>query len=543
MRGISLTSNPISRRRGRFLPTVVLVSILALSTTVMVAPPASAAAKPKAGGTFTDLIRQNPPRALDPVLNGLNAIPGGNVFFPIFGALAVYNRETNDIDMVMAKSIASADKGITWVITIKPNIKFSDGTTYDAAAVVAQWDRAKNPANASPGLALLRDVTSYKATGPLTVEVVLAKQNTRWPLIFVGSTPLNMIGSPTAVARLGANFGNAPIGAGPFVLKEFVRDSSLTYDKNTTYFDAPRPYLDRLVQKIILDDQQRNASFTAKGGDASLTNSPLAAKAMEAVPNTVTHKYPTDGVAGLSMNVTIAPTNDIRVREAFQLAIDLKQQASVFGVPEITQLYSPGNPYFDKSFKYPKLNLKKAQKLIDDYMADTGAKDVTILYESSQADLGMETIKAQLERIKGVHVNIKQLTFGPAYTNDIANNIIHMTYWTVIGNGSLEPVINDQFRCPATPPPSPPGPNGTAYGRYCNPQVDQMLDKIRSINDEAEQKSLYQQIQKQLVLKDHAFALDAYYATWRTYSKDIKGVVGFHDGGNTRYDLAWRSAT
>ncbi len=530
------------RRRGHFLPSVALLSILALLGTVVFTAPAVAAAKPKSGGTFTDLIRQNPPRALDPVLNGYNAIPGGNVFFPIFGSLAVYNRETNDLDMVMAKSIVSNDKGLTWVITIKPNIKFSDGTTYDAAAVVAQWDRVKNPSNASPSLGLVRDMTSYRASAPLTVEVVLAKQNTRWPFAFAGSAGLNAIASPTAVARLGANFGNAPIGAGPFVLKEFVRDSSLTYEKNPTYFDAPRPYLDRLVQKIILDDQQRNASFTAKGGDASLTNSPIAAKSMEAVPNTVTKVYPTDGVAGLSMNTTIAPTNDVRVREAFQLAIDLKQQASVFGVPEVGQLYSPGNPYFDKSFKYPKLNLKKAQKLIDDYVAETG-KDVTILYESSQADLGMETIKAQLERLKGVHVNIKQLTFGPAYTNDIANNIVHMTYWTVIGNGSLEPVINDQFRCPATPPPSPPGPLGTNYGRYCNAQVDTMLDKIRSINDEAEQKSLYQQIQKQILLKDHAFALDAYYATWRTYTKDVKGVVGFHDGGNVRYDLLWRSTT
>ena len=90
-------------------------------------------------------------------------------------------------------------------------------------------------------------MASMDASGQ-TLKVVLKQQNNQWPRII--SRTLNSIGSPTAISAKGNNFGSSPVGAGPFVFSEWVRDDHITVNRNPAYWDAPRPYVDQIIIRV-----------------------------------------------------------------------------------------------------------------------------------------------------------------------------------------------------------------------------------------------------------------------------------------------------
>jgi peptide/nickel transport system substrate-binding protein len=54
---------------------------------------------------------------------------------------------------------------------------------------------------------------------------------------------------------------NAPIGTGPFKFVKWVRGSYIEYDRNPDYWDKPRPYLDKIIVKLIPDAPARSIAF------------------------------------------------------------------------------------------------------------------------------------------------------------------------------------------------------------------------------------------------------------------------------------------
>src|SRR5207302_664879 len=165
-----------------------------------------------------------------------------------------------------ADSLTSPD-AITWTLKIHPGIKFRDGTDYDAAAVVAQWQRNGDASNGSTRKAVIDAMQSFTATDATTVKVVLKAKNALFP----GNLALMpFVGSPTAVQKQGKDdFAQHPVGAGPFTLKSWTRDSNIVVVRNPNYCDKPRPYIDQITFRPITDETQRINTFCA--GQADLT--------------------------------------------------------------------------------------------------------------------------------------------------------------------------------------------------------------------------------------------------------------------------------
>src|SRR5690606_10319079 len=63
-----------------------------------------------------------------------------------------------------------------------------------------------------------------------------------------------------------------PVGAGPFLLEEWVRDAHMRLVPNPDWFDAPRPYLDTLTFQVVSDEQQRLDTLLTGGGDLNFTS-------------------------------------------------------------------------------------------------------------------------------------------------------------------------------------------------------------------------------------------------------------------------------
>jgi len=113
-------------------------------------------------------------------------------------------------------------------------------------------------------------IQTMDAVDAVTLRITLKVKNALFPLA-VASIPF--IGSPTAIQAKGATaFSTAPVGAGPFVLKSWSRDSQMVLVRNPNYWLSPRPYLDQLVFKVIIDESQR--MNTQKTGDSQMNQIP-----------------------------------------------------------------------------------------------------------------------------------------------------------------------------------------------------------------------------------------------------------------------------
>src|SRR5690606_8195009 len=99
--------------------------------------------EPQAGGTLNYYTPPDWP-TLDPtVLAGLSIIHAAR-FIAIYDALVLQDPTTGELVYRVAESIESPDTKV-WTIKLRPGVKFSDGTDFDAAAVKAYWDRTADP--------------------------------------------------------------------------------------------------------------------------------------------------------------------------------------------------------------------------------------------------------------------------------------------------------------------------------------------------------------------------------------------------------------
>src|SRR5262249_53533844 len=126
------------------------------------------------------------------------------------------------------------------------------------------------------------NMTSYVAQGSTTVVITLPIPEVAFPTLLAGYQTgcLGWIQSPTVAAKYGLNTGTSPestVGAGPYILKDWVRGSQETFVRNPNYWDQPRPYVDTIIEKPVRDPNQALAAFEAGQGDIATFGNPFKA--------------------------------------------------------------------------------------------------------------------------------------------------------------------------------------------------------------------------------------------------------------------------
>src|SRR5262249_1862656 len=133
-------------------------------------------------------------------------------------------------------------------------------TAYDAAAVKFNWLRVADPNNHAVRAAQATAIQSMDVLDATTLRITLKGKNSVFP---EAVTFISFLGSPQAIQQKGSGFMSDPVGAGPFVLKAWARDSQMVFVRNPDYWNAPRPYLDQVIAKPIVDESQRINTFIA----------------------------------------------------------------------------------------------------------------------------------------------------------------------------------------------------------------------------------------------------------------------------------------
>jgi peptide/nickel transport system substrate-binding protein len=371
-------------------------------------------------------------------------------------------------------------------------------------------------------------IQSYNAVDPLTLSITLASPDSQFPRSMVGA--FTYIGSPTAIQSSGAGFASNPIGAGPFTLKEWVRNDHTTLVKNPNYWDAPRPYIDQLIIKGVIDEQgQRLNTFQAGQADAMAVRSDIrVANTAKAAGANVLFLPQVVG-SGLMMNEKHPGLNDKSVRTAFALALDRPALAqTVYGVDAPEGLFPKTSPFYDAAADYPKHDLAKAQSLIDAYVARTGS-DIKLSFTviaNSPINLNYaQVIQAQLQQLKHVNVTIKPLDTATV----VKENASGQTQLGLLAvNGPWpDSSLYDQFYSRGLQ-------NNVAYN---SPTTDAAFAAAHASSSVAAQTEAYKKV-AQSMLDDMAFIATKHSVYAIVSHPNVANVKAFSDGG-FQSDQVW----
>ncbi|MGW1028538.1 ABC transporter substrate-binding protein [Streptomyces sp. NPDC002577] len=363
--------------------------------------------KPVAGGTAR-VIQILEPQSLDPATMGNAWAVNGILGNALYGTLVVNDVETGKVRFTMAKDFSTTDGGATFQLKLRPGLKFSDGTALDAEAVKVNWDRLKDPKIGSNAVEDASLIASSKVVDATTLKVTLVAANRNFPQVLTNS-PMNWIASPKALKAGRKAFDAKPVGAGPFTLTKWTRQNSIELAKNPTYWDAPKPYLDRLVVRTSPEAGQRLNTVTSGGADMAMeSNWDTIAKAHDA--GLATYTPALSGGFYLAMNTKKAPFNDVRARRAVAAAFDLDAYnlAVYNGKSEPARtLFAKSSPFYS-DIQLTKTDKATAQKLFDELAAE--GKPVSFTFKAiatSENKAVAENIQAQLSSFKNVKVKIQ----------------------------------------------------------------------------------------------------------------------------------------
>jgi len=278
----------------------------------------SSSSGPKSGGSVTVLegagFAGNWP-GLDPATD-TDGAANQSYMDSIFGELFELHAGGAIVgDLATGYSFTNGGKTVN--ITLRQGVKFSDGTPFNAAAVVFNWTRDLAATCTCKPVFLSPPV--IKATGPYSVSLTLTYVDAPFINGLQGNV-FNWIASPTAVNKMGEKaFALKPVGAGPFTVVSDTPDSELVLKKNPLYWQKGLPYLDNLTFKSVAGDEQALTAMEAGSGQAyEGISTPQLVPAFKS-KFTVTAE-PGTSPYDIQLNTKIAPFNNIMAREAIYYA-------------------------------------------------------------------------------------------------------------------------------------------------------------------------------------------------------------------------------
>jgi ABC-type transport system substrate-binding protein len=265
---------------------------------------------------------------MDPALS--TDVPTGRAVAYIFDGLT---RFTADAKVVpgLAKSWEVTTDGLTYTFHLRSGVKFHDGSPFTAKNVVSTFQRVLDPkTKGGRGWPLFpikgaedfaggkgQAITGLAAPNDTTVIITLKEPLAIFPKLL--AMPVTSI----VPANAGADFGQKPIGTGPWKFVEWRHDDYLRFAKNPDYFDGA-PKDDSLMARIIPEMSTATAEFEAGNVDV-LTVPDETGKSWDADPDKkkLLQSAPALRFWYVAINTKRGPLKDVRVRQALNYAVDV----------------------------------------------------------------------------------------------------------------------------------------------------------------------------------------------------------------------------
>src|SRR5690606_27253639 len=230
----------------------------------------------------------------------------------------------------LAESWTTSDDGLTWTFTLRQGVKFHDGTDLTVDDVVAKFERARDPESGHTHPEYYAAIESIAAPDATTVVFTLSQPSRS--LLYNLARPDSVI-YPAAKAETQRS---EPVGTGPFRFASYTPGTEVVLERFEDYYLDGVPYLDRVVFRIISDANTRFAALQA--GDVDMMGLiPEQYVQTTTMPDLKVTQGTATAEITMALNNTRPPLDDVRVRQAINLAIDKQSivQGAMFGLGTI----------------------------------------------------------------------------------------------------------------------------------------------------------------------------------------------------------------
>jgi peptide/nickel transport system substrate-binding protein len=461
---------------------------------------ASAGQTPKSGGVVVLGTTGVPRHFNGAVQSGSSTGLAGT---QIFASPLRYDDKWNP-QPYLAESWEIAPDGKSLTLHLVKNATFHDGKPVTSEDVAFSIDVIKKN---HPFQTMLAPVEAVETPDAHTAVIRLSQPH---PAILRAMSPGLMPILPKHVYGTGEDIKQhpanlKPVGSGPYKFVEYKQGEYYILEKYDGFFLPGRPYLDKVIVRILPDDNslllelERNNIHVA-----GFINNLASINRIEKLKDIVVSDKGYEGIGATSLlifNTKQKPVDDVRVRRAVCFAVDRDFILTNLFQGKSHPLYGPvavGTPFYTDAVEQYTFDPKKAEALLDEAgykkRPDGTRFTLTVDYTPGSDRVIAEYLRPQLKKI-GIAVEVRASADLPAWAGRVSNYDYQLTVdslfnWGDPVIGVARTFISSNIRK---------GVIWTNNAQYSNPEVDKLLNEASKEQDPVKRKALYNEFQKIVV--------------------------------------------
>lgn len=327
----------------------------------------------------------------------------------VFEGLVRSTSDGKGVEPCLATGWDVSDDGLTYTFHLRSGVCFSTGTpvtvddwVYSLNRVVSHEDGAWQ--------SMVSSIQAVKALDADTLQLTLGAPS--------GSMLANLAAFYCSVVPKDYysitdqdTLASAPIGTGPFLLKNWIKEDNMSFQKNPSYWDAGNPKADEINFHVVPDDNTRLMQLQSGQVDVCTGLNSSAIAMLQNDPSIQIMANPSTHVDYISFNHTSPKLADVRVRQALNYATD--RDAIINAIyanigKRCASFIWPDAPHYNTQLPTYEYNPEKAKELL----SQAGVKDLelnVIITAGSPDDLMQATILQSQWAQVGVKLDIQQL--------------------------------------------------------------------------------------------------------------------------------------
>ncbi|MEP9399624.1 ABC transporter substrate-binding protein [Mesorhizobium sp. KR2-14] len=408
------------------MKTKLLKSVASLALAVAIAGPAFADDIKKGGSmivTYKDDVS-----TLDPAIG--YDWQNWSMIKSLFDGLMDYEPGTTTLKKDIAEDYTISEDGKTFTFTLRKGVKFHNGRELTAEDVKYSIDRVVDPKTQSPGAGFFGSIVGFeeasegKAEGlsgitvidPYTIKFELSRPDATF--LHVMAINFSHVVPKEEVEKYGADFGKHPVGSGAFKLAEWSLGQKLVFERFADYWNPDLPKLDQITFEV--GQEPIVALLRLQKGEVDIPGDGIPpAKFIEVKDDPAFKDLIIQGgqlhTGYVTMNVKIAPFDNVKVRQAVNMAINKDRIVRIINGRAIpaNQPLPPSMPGYAKDYAGYAYDVEKAKALLAEAgLADGFETELFVantdpqprIAQAIQQDLAAIGIKASIKALAQANV-------------------------------------------------------------------------------------------------------------------------------------------
>ncbi|MGJ0845175.1 peptide/nickel transport system substrate-binding protein [Tissierella praeacuta DSM 18095] len=435
-------------------------------------------------------------KSLDP--HATNDQPSSRVTKQIYNTL-VFATEDMEIVPSLAESWEKLDD-LTWEFKLAQGVKFHNGEELKASDVKFTFDRML----VSPSVShILGPVTEIKVVDDYTVQIITSEPFA--PLLAHLTHTASSILNEKAVTEYGADYGQKPVGTGPFKVVDWQSGDRITLERFDDYFKGAAK-IKTVIFRNVPEGTNRTVGLETGEIDIAYDVEPIDKKVVEEAKGLELIEGPSFSSQYLGFNTKKAPFDNVKVRQAINYAVNVQEiiDVALEGAGEVAK--SPLTDLIfgaDKDIEGYSYDVEKAKELLKEAGYENGFKTSLWTNDNPVRVRIAEMVQAQLKEV-GIDTSIEVVEWGAFLDRTSAGeHDMFILGWTTV-TGDADYGLYALYHSSQ---------HGDAGNRtfYSNPEVDKLLDIGKTEVDTDKRLEAYKEAQN-LIVED-APQLFLYFST------------------------------